>query len=63
MTWFDCGVYIIRNVVNDKVYVGRKGAASRWGSSFIEPKPNKCFYEKQLSNTCNDTAVCAAQEA
>ena len=26
-------------------WLGRKGAASRWGSMFTEPKPNKCFYE------------------
>lgn len=38
-------------------WLGRKGAASRWGSDFTEPKPDKCFYEEQLSNPCNDTAA------
>jgi len=43
-------------------WLGRKGAASRWGFDFNEPKPHQCFYEETLLNSSIEAAH-AVQEA
>jgi group I intron endonuclease len=41
-------------------WLGRKGAASRWGRRFIDPKPVQCFYKEQLPTPSNERAALAA---
>lgn len=41
-------------------WLGKRGAASRWGNQFLEPKPDTCFYKKTLSTPLIECAATAA---
>ena len=42
-------------------WLGKRGAASRWGKGFLEPRPEQRFCKERLSTSSSEHAALAAQ--